>query len=401
MCPYKHAVDNFQPSTPKGAVTVMVAVLLVVLLGCVALAVDIGHLYVARTELQRAADSAALAGAIALGRGSDDAPYGDYYRSSEDIYSQAEQYANLNAVVGSGVVLNRYSDVKIGYLQYPRDLSASLQIVPLDACNAVYVIARRDSSNSDGKVKLFFAPIWGINSSNVSASAVAVLDDKFYAYAPGDTGPTIPFSIDEQVWNDQIVNGNGPDEYTYDGLTEDVVTSPDGNSEVKLFPEKLTGQEEGAGNFGIVHIGPGGGALGASVIRRQIESGISGDDLTAVNGEPMMNFYHQISGEPIVYDAVSYDILADPGLKATLESSMQAKIGQVVGFFVHSTVSEQGANTVFNVVGMRFGRVMKVDLNGGDKAIVIQPAPYYGQEIQTSPYVPSTDKTIGRLELVR
>ena len=221
----------------------MVAILMVVLLGCVALAVDMGHLYVARTELQRAADSAALAGALALGRGSDDAPFGYYYPSSEKVYSQAEKYAGLNAVVGQGVTVDRTTDVKIGYLQYPRDLSTNLQIVPLDACNAVQVIARRDSSNSDGKVKLFFAPIWGINSSNVSASAVAVLDDKFYAYAPGDTGPTIPFSIDEQVWNDQIVNGNGPDEYTYDGLTEDVVTSPDGNSEVKLFPEKLTGQE--------------------------------------------------------------------------------------------------------------------------------------------------------------
>ena len=43
----------------------MVAVLLVLLLGCVALAVDIGYLYVVRTELQRTADAAAMAGAPA------------------------------------------------------------------------------------------------------------------------------------------------------------------------------------------------------------------------------------------------------------------------------------------------------------------------------------------------
>ena len=389
-------------SSRSGAIVVFVAVMLVVLLGCVALAVDIGHLYVARTELQRAADSAALAGAIALGRGSDDDPYGDYYRSSDDIYSQAEQYANLNAVVGSGVVLNRNSDIKIGYLQYPRDLSASLQIVPLDACNAVQVIARRDSSNPDGRIGLFFAPILGFHSSNVSASAIAVLDDKFYAYAPGDTGPAIPFSIDEQIWNDQIVNGNGPDEYTYDGETEDVLASPDGNPEVKLFPEKLKEEaEDGAGMFGILHIGPGEGALGASVIEAQIENGISGDDFVAMTGEPLINFYHQVSGEPITYSAVSYDILGDPGLKATLEDAMAAKIGKTIGFFLHSSIAGTGANTVFNVVGMRFGRVMSVDLHGGGKAIIIQPVAYYGSEILTSPYVPTTDRTVGRLELVR
>ena len=405
MCQYKLAVgNNFRFSAPKGAITVMVAIMLVVLLGCAALAIDIGHLYVARTELQRAADASALAGAMALGRGSEDDPYGDYYRFSEDVYSQAEKYANLNAVVGRGVVLNRNSDIKIGYLQYPRDLTASLQIVPLDSCNAVQVIARRDSSNADGRVGLFFAHIWGINSSNVSASAIAVLDDRFYAYAPGTGGPVIPFSLDEDIWNDQIVNGNGPDEYSYDGETENVRLSPDGNPEVKLFPEKIKEtdeEEDGAGNFGIVHIGPGEGALGTSVIVAQIENGISGDDLACMTGEPMIKFYHQISGEPVVYDAVSYDILADPGLKVGLKDAMEAKIGKTVGFFLHSAVSDTGANTVFHVVGMRFGRVMKVDLLGGGKAIVIQPAPYYGPEILTSPYVPATDRTVGRLELVR
>jgi len=405
MRQHKHIVlfsADLQSSAPKGAITVLVAILMVILLGCAAMAVDIGHLYVARTELQRAADAAALAGALALGRGSDDDPYGDYYRSSDDIYSQAEQYANLNAVVGRGVVLNRDSDVRIGYLQYPRDLTTALQIVPLDACNAVQVIARRDAYNADGRITLFFAPILGINSSNVSASAIAVLDDRFYGYSPGKSGPAIPFSVDENVWNDQIVSGNGPDEYSYDSETGYVRSSPDGTSEVKLFPEKIKDiEDEGAGNFGIVHIGPGEGALGTSVIVDQITNGISGDDFVSMTGEPLIKFFHQVSGEPIVYDAVSYDILGDPGLKVGLEAAMRAKIGKTVGFFLHSSVAEQGANTIFNIVGMRFGRVMEVDLHGGDKAIVIQPAAYYGPDILTSPYVPTTDRTVGRLELVR
>ncbi len=88
----------------KGAVVVMVAVTLVVLLGCAALAVDIGYLYVARAELQRTADAAALAGAQALARGSG-TPFGEYLYL-EDIYSQAESYALSNEVLRQGLVLD-------------------------------------------------------------------------------------------------------------------------------------------------------------------------------------------------------------------------------------------------------------------------------------------------------
>src|SRR3989442_14432547 len=49
-----------------GSVIVMVAVTLVVLLGFLALGIDLGMLFAARTEAQRAADSAALAGASAF-----------------------------------------------------------------------------------------------------------------------------------------------------------------------------------------------------------------------------------------------------------------------------------------------------------------------------------------------
>jgi len=50
---------------------------------------------------------------------------------------------------------------------------------------------------------------------------------------------------------------------------------------------------------------------------------------------------------------------------------------------------------------MRFGRIMNVDLSGNDKAIMIQPVPYYGQGVLISPNAPSTNKLIGTLELVR
>ena len=50
----------------SGMVAVIVAILLAVLLGFAALAVDIGHVMVVRNEIQNAADAAALAGACVL-----------------------------------------------------------------------------------------------------------------------------------------------------------------------------------------------------------------------------------------------------------------------------------------------------------------------------------------------
>ena len=50
--------------TDRGYLVVTVAILLVILLGLSALAVDVGMMYSARTSAQRAADAAALAGAF-------------------------------------------------------------------------------------------------------------------------------------------------------------------------------------------------------------------------------------------------------------------------------------------------------------------------------------------------
>ncbi len=379
---------GYQRHQPKGTVIVMVAVLLLVLLGCVALAVDIGHLYVARTELQRTADAAAMAAAQGLARDST-TPFGEYLYA-EEIYSRAESFALSNEVVQQGIVLSRNDDIIVGFLTDPHDLTVALQIVPLDQANAVKVIARRTSS-SGGKIPLFFAPLLGISSSAVGASAVAVLDDRFYAYGPKSMGgiAAMPFAVDEQIWNDKIVAGNGSDDYGYDKVSESVLNYPDGVKEIKLYPEQVV-----PGNFGILHIGSG--ILGVPNLRDQIRNGISKDDFVDLTGEPMIEFYEYDTGA-----IVCYSIPGNPGIKAGLKDALGEKLGQKVGFFIFSSVSGNGANAVYIIVGMRFGRLMLVDLHGGDKSIVVQPVPYYGPDIITSPNAPSTDRLISFLGLVR
>lgn len=61
------AMSGFR--SERGSVIVLVAVMIVLLVTCVALVIDIGHIHNVKIELQRAVDAAALAGAQELGRG--------------------------------------------------------------------------------------------------------------------------------------------------------------------------------------------------------------------------------------------------------------------------------------------------------------------------------------------
>ena len=52
---------NIQQQTRRGAITVLAAIMAVVLVGMVAFSVDVGYVLSAKEELQRSADSSALA----------------------------------------------------------------------------------------------------------------------------------------------------------------------------------------------------------------------------------------------------------------------------------------------------------------------------------------------------
>jgi len=59
--------------TRRGAVLVLTALLMVFMMGLLALSVDVGYMMTVKTELKRAADAAALAGAVSLVEGTDSA----------------------------------------------------------------------------------------------------------------------------------------------------------------------------------------------------------------------------------------------------------------------------------------------------------------------------------------
>lgn len=189
---------NF-PFAPKqkGAVTVLVALTLPVLVGAAALAVDLAYLHVVRNELQNDADAAALAGARKL------------YNSA----TSALDWAAASSTASNAIALNRASghalaqgQVQTGYWDTSQT-TVGLQSLPLtptalDAPAVQVSLAKSDGENQ-GPVDTFLAAIWGIFSMPVRVTAVAGVT------SPGIVNPggLFPLGISDcmyqKFWNTQ------------------------------------------------------------------------------------------------------------------------------------------------------------------------------------------------------
>jgi Flp pilus assembly protein TadG len=150
----------------RGVIAVLAAVLFVVMLGMVAFAVDIGYMTMMQTQLQAAADSAALAAA-----GSSNLPQ----TGTLSMTSVAEGFAAYHRVAGRNVVLND-SDVQFGTWDTTA-LTFTAATSSSQLATAVKVTTRV-ASGSGGSADLFFGKIFGVSSATSHASAVAMVNPR-------------------------------------------------------------------------------------------------------------------------------------------------------------------------------------------------------------------------------
>jgi Flp pilus assembly protein TadG len=175
-----------------GAVAVMTAILLVVLLAMVAGAIDIGHALVAKNELQNTADAAALAGTRSLGliyEGMTPAQQQAYTLTGGDqaaIVTAVQTTAAANSAAGVPIVINA-ADIAIGTW----NPTTRIHTPTVNQPKAVRVWARRDAA-ANGAISTFLAGVIGITSISVNAVATADMT------AVGQTAPgqlDVPFGI--------------------------------------------------------------------------------------------------------------------------------------------------------------------------------------------------------------
>lgn len=208
------AVDRLR-TEERGSALAFTAVAFLGLLGMLALAIDLGMLYEARNQAQRAADAAALAGAAAL------VDLGNDPGVEEQAYEYARRYVEENPVRGE-VASMQPSDVE----------------VDLDDWRVTVTVHR--TAERGNPVSTLFGQIIGIDAVDVTALATAE------ATAAGGVNCLLPLAIPDR-WHDADDDGlYEPDDGDYyipwpeDGFTG--YSSDDIGTEIVIKPFKKSGQ---------------------------------------------------------------------------------------------------------------------------------------------------------------
>jgi hypothetical protein len=333
----------------RGAIVVLAGILCVVFLGMVAFAVDVGYLALVKTELQNAADSAAMAGASGL------------IDTPSQAKTLAETFGENNYAASRDVTIVPAEDVDIGIWNYGTRTFSPVTGAALAQANAVRVTTLV-SSNRGNAAGLFFSRIFGHNSADLNAEATAALcsDLRGFRIPPnGQNLPLLPLAMDLQTWQDAMA-GTGSDGWSWNDATDQVDAISDGKVEVNLYPDGGTGA---SGNRGLIEIGPNGGDV--NTLRQQIRNGINSSELNHHGGSLELNSQGQMP------------IAGEPGVKSTLQNALSGIVGETRIVPLFSQLTGSGENASYTIV--RFGgvRIMHVDMNGSPKQIMVQPTYVY------------------------
>ncbi len=160
----------------RGTILVLTAVLMVVLLGFVAMTVDVGFIELTRTQLQSAADAGALAGALELSATDDPALVRTNARNAI-LQTAALHRAGDKA----SVIIDPVADITFGKMVW-NSTSQTYTIQWGDAATPYSVIKvramRTISGSGDNRLPLFFAPAVGSKKADVGAEAIATFQPR-------------------------------------------------------------------------------------------------------------------------------------------------------------------------------------------------------------------------------
>lgn len=361
---------RYQGRHRRGAIVVFSAILMVVMFGFVAFALDLGYLCLVRTELQRTADASALAGVSKLYPLSDTIEMNTFYLAPDitGARGEAQTFARYN---GGGqyhgsrsmrtdvlkldsnewngtdgdIIIGRFHDASI----------RSEQLIPTEIFpNTVQVQARLDDAHSNGSVALFFARVLGFEDANVRVSAAATLIH----------ASLLPFATSMDKWASLESGGDG-DTFTY---AHGVIPGQgDGISEITIYPDvKWDGQDLPPGNFGALSIGTN--TASAADLRRQIDQGPTPDELA---------FHGSLSEGVVMSGKTGLNATTKVAFNGGWDTSDLRYYAGIIGhprfLPIYEAVSGNGTNSQFSITKFCAVRVVDVNLKGKNKWITLQP----------------------------
>ncbi|MEC4681641.1 MAG: Tad domain-containing protein [Nitrospirota bacterium] len=197
---YSYAIEKVHEQ--HGVVSLIMAVSTTMLLGFTALAIDLGHAWMVKQELQNVADAAALAGAGQLGQvyqGMSAEDQGNYFLTSADKQVVVNQINSLspNSHAGGTSLAFRTEDLEVGV--WDSTTKTFTPVPPDDPASprptAVRVQVRRDET-ANTPLATFLGGLVGVEGISITASATAAMTSITTA-SPGVLGAPIAVS---QEW---------------------------------------------------------------------------------------------------------------------------------------------------------------------------------------------------------
>ncbi|MHB8067975.1 MAG: pilus assembly protein TadG-related protein [Desulfobaccales bacterium] len=170
----------------EGAIASITALLLTVAVGAMSIAIDLGHIFLVRCELQRAADAGAMAGAIAL-LGITPGSKGPVTLNPDcgRSLTACQRVVAANTADGGTLSLNPDADVIFGTWDMAAKAFNPIGCANPNLVTAVKVITRKD-------VALSFSKILpgGMSSKDLTAEAIGLTG------YPGSSLKSFPLAVD-------------------------------------------------------------------------------------------------------------------------------------------------------------------------------------------------------------
>lgn len=373
--------NSFKSVERRGIVLVLAAALMVSVMAFAALVVDLGFILVVRSQMQTAADAAALAAGGELADG-----YGPGAIRTQDAMMTKAKTAG-ESVASANSMLDRAT----AYLDPSRDLAFGKRSLNSDTgkwdyewgvgpYTVVKATIHRDQNPSnasvsvqpDGALNLFFARALGNKTASYKSTAIAALKPGVgVRIAPGSsaTCDVLPIALDQQTWID-LLAGTGTDNYSYDPTTGTVSAGSDGILEVNIYP--TTDGSLPPGNRGTVDFGSCNNST--ADLSRQIRYGLNSSDLSHfANNE--LNFE---SGPMIIN--------GDTGISAGIKDDLAYIIGKTRAMPLFTAVAGPGNNAMYTIPKLVGIRLMYVKLTGSptQKKVIVQPATFVSRQVITS-----------------
>lgn len=357
----------------RGSILVLSAAMLVAIFAFTSFTVDVGLITVTKAQLELAADAGSLAASLELSQGLGPAPE----KTSGEVDLLARQAAvDVAALHRSGNLSSAHvdanRDVRFGQVYWDTNTNSWVKAWGVTPYNMVEVtLLRHEAGGSeDGPLPLFFGPIIGHNTANVSASTIsAIIPGSGFRVEPGSgrTVGVLPITLDVDTW-DRLVADNlagssteFSDIYTVDPAINAVSSGADGIFELNFYPHGNVTLPPG--NRGTVDFGSAGNST--ADIKRQILDGLNENDLSYFGG----------ALSPSVANPLS--INGDTGLSAGIKAQLEAIKGQprAIPLFIDIPTGN-GNNAYYTIVRFVGVRIMNVKLTGNPKELMLQPAPF-------------------------